>query len=54
MLQDFIVFYSFGTFLTYFLKQRTYGPWWDKAPSRSIDYMPQNNIDVVSQDYIST
>ncbi|XP_011884018.1 PREDICTED: F-box/LRR-repeat protein 4-like [Vollenhovia emeryi] len=32
---------------------RTYGPWWDKAPSRSIDYMPQNNMDVVSQDYIT-
>ncbi|XP_025270096.1 F-box/LRR-repeat protein 4 [Camponotus floridanus] len=31
---------------------RTYGLWWDKAPSRSIDYMPQNNPDVVSQDYI--
>ncbi|XP_076642325.1 F box and leucine-rich-repeat gene 4 isoform X2 [Halictus rubicundus] len=31
---------------------RTYGPWWNKAPSRLIDYMPQNNEDVVSQDYI--
>ncbi|XP_011692754.1 PREDICTED: F-box/LRR-repeat protein 4-like [Wasmannia auropunctata] len=31
---------------------KTYGPWWDKAPSRLIDYMPQNNTDVVSQDYI--
>ncbi|EZA61152.1 hypothetical protein DMN91_005152 [Ooceraea biroi] len=31
---------------------RTYGQWWDKAPSRSIDYMPQNNPDVVSHDYI--
>ncbi|XP_029175617.1 F-box/LRR-repeat protein 4 [Nylanderia fulva] len=31
---------------------RTYGLWWDKAPSRSIDYMPQNNLDAVSQDYI--
>ncbi|XP_011688222.1 PREDICTED: F-box/LRR-repeat protein 4-like [Wasmannia auropunctata] len=30
---------------------KTYGPWWDKAPSRSIDYMPQNT-DVASQDYI--
>jgi len=38
--------------LIYILIQRTYGPWWDKAPSRSIDYMPQNNTDVVSQDYI--
>lgn len=34
--------------------QRTYGPWWDKAPSRLIDYVPQNNEDVVSQDYIGT
>ncbi|XP_024873907.1 F-box/LRR-repeat protein 4-like [Temnothorax curvispinosus] len=32
---------------------RTYGPWWDKAPSRSIDYMPQNNTEVMSQDYIN-
>ncbi|XP_077274473.1 F box and leucine-rich-repeat gene 4 isoform X2 [Temnothorax americanus] len=32
---------------------RTYGPWWDKAPSRSIDYAPQNNMEVVSQDYIN-
>ncbi|CAL1676719.1 unnamed protein product [Lasius platythorax] len=31
---------------------RTYGLWWDKARSRSIDYMPQNNLGVVSQDYI--
>ncbi|XP_015593223.1 F-box/LRR-repeat protein 4 [Cephus cinctus] len=31
---------------------RTYGCWWDVAPSRPIDYMPQNNGPVISQDYI--
>ncbi|KAG5312151.1 FBXL4 protein, partial [Acromyrmex insinuator] len=44
-------FPNYGDFAQTFA-MRTYGPWWDKAPSRSIDYMPQNNTDVVSQDYI--
>ncbi|XP_012227104.2 F-box/LRR-repeat protein 4 [Linepithema humile] len=44
-------FPDYGDFPQAFV-MRTYGVWWDKAPSRSIDYMPQNNPDVVSQDYI--
>lgn len=32
--------------------QRTYGTWWDEAPSKSLDYMPQNNDPIVSHDYI--
>lgn len=45
----------FSQFKSYsLLLQRTYGQWWDKAPSRLTDYMPQNNVDVVSQDYIGT
>ncbi|KAL0113084.1 hypothetical protein PUN28_012359 [Cardiocondyla obscurior] len=45
-------FPKYGDFALTF-SMRTYGPWWDKAPSRLIDYMPQNNTDVVSQDYIT-
>ncbi|XP_076642322.1 F box and leucine-rich-repeat gene 4 isoform X1 [Halictus rubicundus] len=44
-------FPDYGDFPQAFV-MRTYGPWWNKAPSRLIDYMPQNNEDVVSQDYI--
>ncbi|KOX72873.1 F-box/LRR-repeat protein 4 [Melipona quadrifasciata] len=44
-------FPDYGDFPQAFV-MRTYGQWWDKAPSRLIDYMPQNNVNVVSQDYI--
>ncbi|XP_025995379.2 F-box/LRR-repeat protein 4 isoform X1 [Solenopsis invicta] len=46
------IFPNYGDFVQAFA-MRTYGPWWDKASSRSIDYMPQNNMGVVSQDYIN-
>lgn len=45
-------FPTYGDFSQTFA-MRTYGLWWDKAPSRSIDYMPQNNTDIVGQDYIT-
>ena len=32
--------------------QRTYGKWWEEAPSKLTDYMPENNGPVISQDYI--
>ena len=32
--------------------QRTYGRWWDEAPSRLMDFMPQNNGENISHDYI--
>ena len=44
-------FPDYGDFPQAFV-MRTYGQWWNKAPSRLIDYMPQNNGDIVSQDYI--
>ncbi|XP_076163668.1 F box and leucine-rich-repeat gene 4 [Ptiloglossa arizonensis] len=44
-------FPDYGDFPQAFV-MRTYGQWWNKAPSRLIDYMPQNNEDVISQDYI--
>ncbi|XP_014487327.1 PREDICTED: F-box/LRR-repeat protein 4 isoform X1 [Dinoponera quadriceps] len=44
-------FPDYGDFPQAFV-MRTYGPWWDRAPSRLMDYMPQNNEDTVSQDYI--
>ncbi|XP_029056298.1 F-box/LRR-repeat protein 4 isoform X1 [Osmia bicornis bicornis] len=44
-------FPDYGDFPQAFV-MRTYGQWWNKAPSRLTDYMPQNNVDVVSQDYI--
>ncbi|XP_060830023.1 F-box/LRR-repeat protein 4 isoform X1 [Bombus pascuorum] len=44
-------FPDYGDFPQAFV-MRTYGQWWDRAPSRLMDYMPQNNIDVTSQDYI--
>lgn len=31
---------------------RTYGEWWNRVPSRSIGYMPQNDPDVIAHDYI--
>ncbi|XP_074113577.1 F box and leucine-rich-repeat gene 4 [Cotesia typhae] len=31
---------------------RTYGNWWDEAPSRLIDFMPANNEPIDSHDYI--
>ncbi|XP_057336309.1 F-box/LRR-repeat protein 4 [Microplitis mediator] len=31
---------------------RTYGNWWEEAPSRLIDFMPQNNEPIDSHDYI--
>lgn len=34
------------------LIQRTYGKWWDIAPSGIADIMPQTLSDIVSQDYI--
>ncbi|KAL6260580.1 hypothetical protein P5V15_008101 [Pogonomyrmex californicus] len=45
------IFPNYGDFPQAFV-MRTYGLWWDKAPSKSIDYMPQNNPNVVGQDYI--
>ncbi|XP_012256957.2 F-box/LRR-repeat protein 4 [Athalia rosae] len=44
-------FPDYGDFPQAFV-MRTYGCWWDKAPSKLIDYMPQNNEHVVCQDYI--
>ncbi|XP_046627361.1 F-box/LRR-repeat protein 4 isoform X1 [Neodiprion virginianus] len=44
-------FPDYGDFPQAFV-MRTYGCWWDKAPSRLVDYMPQNNDNVVCQDYI--
>lgn len=44
-------FPDYGDFPQAFV-MRTYGSWWDKAPSKLVDYMPQNNDDVVCQDYI--
>lgn len=38
--------------INYFVLQRTYGRWWEEAPSKSLDYMPQNNGPIVSHDYI--
>ncbi|CAK1580074.1 unnamed protein product [Parnassius mnemosyne] len=31
---------------------RTYGKWWDEAPSFQEDYMPQNSRSIPSQDYV--
>ncbi|CAG9786605.1 unnamed protein product [Diatraea saccharalis] len=31
---------------------RTYGTWWDEAPSAQKDYMPQNSTPIASQDYV--
>ncbi|XP_052747660.1 F-box/LRR-repeat protein 4 isoform X2 [Galleria mellonella] len=31
---------------------RTYGTWWDEAPSASKNYMPQNNNAYTSQDFV--
>ncbi|KAK7601643.1 hypothetical protein V9T40_009084 [Parthenolecanium corni] len=42
---------AYGDFPQTFV-MRTYGKWWDEAPSRRIAIMPQNNRDVKSQDYI--
>ncbi|XP_012282503.1 F-box/LRR-repeat protein 4 [Orussus abietinus] len=44
-------FPDYGDFPQAFV-MRTYGRWWDEAPSRLSDYMPQNNGPIVSQDYI--
>ncbi|XP_015183104.1 PREDICTED: F-box/LRR-repeat protein 4 [Polistes dominula] len=44
-------FPDYGDFPQAFV-MRTYGPWWNKAPSRLEDYMIQNNGSVISQDYI--
>ncbi|XP_043498038.1 F-box/LRR-repeat protein 4 isoform X4 [Polistes fuscatus] len=44
-------FPDYGDFPQAFV-MRTYGPWWNKAPSRLEDYMIQNNDSVISQDYI--
>lgn len=35
-----------------FLLQRTYGKWWDMAPSRVTDIMPQTIHDNIPQDFI--
>ncbi|KAL7300445.1 hypothetical protein TKK_0006797 [Trichogramma kaykai] len=44
-------FPDYGDFPQAFV-MRTYGKWWDRAPSKCLDYMPQNNGPVVSHDYI--
>ncbi|KAG7208510.1 hypothetical protein KM043_014733 [Ampulex compressa] len=44
-------FPDYGDFPNAFV-MRTYGQWWDKAPSKVTDYMPQNNESVDAQDYI--
>lgn len=31
---------------------RTYGKWWDQAPSAQKDYMPQNSGSIASQDFV--
>lgn len=41
-----------NTFLLLLTTQRTYGKWWDLAPSRAIDIMPQTLNEHVSQDFI--
>lgn len=42
---------DYGDFPQAFV-MRTYGKWWEDAPSRSVEIMPQNNGATVSQDYI--
>ncbi|XP_063240134.1 F-box/LRR-repeat protein 4 isoform X1 [Bacillus rossius redtenbacheri] len=44
-------FPDYGDFPQTFV-MRTYGRWWDEAPSRSEVYMPQTCGDIASQDYI--
>ncbi|OXU26929.1 hypothetical protein TSAR_005576 [Trichomalopsis sarcophagae] len=44
-------FPDYGDFPQAFV-MRTYGRWWDNAPSKSLDYMPQNNGPIISHDYI--
>ncbi|XP_011500212.1 PREDICTED: F-box/LRR-repeat protein 4 [Ceratosolen solmsi marchali] len=44
-------FPDYGDFPQAFV-MRTYGRWWDRAPSKSLDYMPQNNNPITSHDYI--
>ncbi|KAJ8669039.1 hypothetical protein QAD02_000298 [Eretmocerus hayati] len=44
-------FPDYGDFPNAFV-MRTYGKWWDEAPSRCLDFMPQNNDPIVSHDYI--
>jgi hypothetical protein len=34
------------------LLQRTYGEWWNAAPSRTHPFMPQSLGKIMSQDYI--
>lgn len=36
----------------YYYSQRTYGTWWDDAPSAQQDYMPQNASAITSQDFV--
>lgn len=38
--------------LDFFMLQRTYGNWWDLAPSRTIDIMPQTLHSNIPQDFI--
>ncbi|CAH1404831.1 unnamed protein product [Nezara viridula] len=42
---------DYGDFPQAFV-MRTYGKWWDEAPSRTVNIMPQNSGNIVSQDYI--
>ncbi|XP_065203649.1 F-box/LRR-repeat protein 4 [Planococcus citri] len=44
-------FPAYGDFPQTFV-MRTYGKWWDEAPSRRVPIMPQNNRNIRSQDYI--
>ncbi|XP_034937072.1 F-box/LRR-repeat protein 4 [Chelonus insularis] len=44
-------FPNYGDFPQAFV-MRTYGNWWDHAPSRSTDYMYQNNELIDSHDYV--
>ncbi|KAK0175441.1 hypothetical protein PV327_009192 [Microctonus hyperodae] len=44
-------FPDYGDFPQAFV-MKTYGKWWDEAPSRLIDFMPQNNEPIDSHDFI--
>jgi len=46
-------FPDYGDFPQNFF-MKTYGNWWKDVPSCSMEYMPQNNPTVKSQDYVGT
>ncbi|XP_044728652.1 F-box/LRR-repeat protein 4 [Chrysoperla carnea] len=44
-------FPNYGDFPQTFV-MRTYGTWWNQAPSREIEYMPRNDDHIIADDYI--